>query len=334
MRLLSGLLAGQSFYSVLNGDDSLRERPMQRIIDPLSQMRANIWSREGNLAPLSIKGTGLQGIKYKMPIASAQLKSSILLAGLFTDDDITLIEPAISRDHTERFLDYFGLNLVKKDNKIHLPGSQNKKLDNQDIRIPSDISTASFFIAAALMVENSKLILKNIGVNYTRSGFLDIIKEMGGNVKLLNINNDGLEPAADIKIEYSSLKGVIIEGNIIPRLIDELPIIAVLATQAEGKTIIKDAAELRVKETDRIKAIVTQLTTLGADIVELPDGMIIHGPTNLENNKVLLSYGDHRIAMSLAIACLKVDGSNQIMDTECINNSFPSFEEKLLSLFD
>ena len=332
MRLLTGLLAGQPFYSVLNGDRSLNNRPMKRIIDPLSQMGAYIWSRRGKLAPLSIKGTNLQGINYKMPIASAQLKSSILLAGLYTNEEIILTEPTISRDHTEKFFNYMGLKLIKQDKKIFFPSSEKKVLQNKNIKIPGDISTAAYFIAAALIIENSQLVLQNVGINHTRSGFLDIIKEMGGDFKLVNKRKYGLEPVADIKVNNSKLKGVKIEGDIIPRLIDELPLITVLASHAEGKTIIRDAAELRVKETDRIKAMVNQLSKLGVDIKELPDGMIINGPTTLNNNLDLYSYGDHRVAMSLAVACLKVDGSNIIRDTKCIDNSFPGFETKLKSV--
>ena len=337
MRLLSGLLTGQSFYSVLSGDNSLNNRPMKRIIIPLTQIGGTIWSRSGNFAPLSIKGTGanLKGIRYNMPIASAQLKSSILLAGLYTDENITLIEPAISRDHTEKLFEYMGLRLIKKEGKIHFPGNQLKSLDNRDFKIPGDISAASFFIAAALMVEDSDILIKNVGINHSRSGFLEIVKQMGGNIELINRRTYGLEPVADIRVKHSSLQGVQIDGDIIPRLIDELPLLAVLGSQAKGQTIIRDAAELRVKETDRIEAMVDQLSRLGVNIKELDDGMIINGPNSFNNNLNLRRYGDHRIAMSLAIACLKIKGKNNLIEnTECINNSFPDFEKKLTRLID
>ena len=337
MRLMTGVLTGQPFYSVLTGDSSLRNRPMKRIIIPLTQMGGKIWSRKGKLAPLSIQGGGvnLKGIRYKMPIASAQLKSSILLAGLFTDKEITLVEPAISRDHTENFFEYLGLKLTKQDRKIYFPGNQSKELDNRDIKVPGDISAASFFIAAALMIEGSEILIKNVGINHTRSGFLNIIRQMGGNIELINKRAYGLEPVADIIVKYSQLQGVHIDGEIIPRLIDEVPLLAVLASQAKGKTIIRDAAELRVKETDRISAMVDQLTQLGVDIKELDDGMKINGPNSLNDNLILKSYGDHRIAMALAITCLKVKGKNNLIEnTECINNSFPSFEEKLKLLLN
>ncbi|AZR74186.1 3-phosphoshikimate 1-carboxyvinyltransferase [Anoxybacter fermentans] len=333
MRLLAGLLAPQNFYTVLTGDHSLRHRPMDRVIEPLNRMGAKIWARKGKYAPLSIQGSKLQGINYSLPVASAQVKSAILLAGLYADGDINLIEPGLSRDHTERMLIGFGVDLQKDGNKIHLSGETEKRLYPQDLQIPGDISSAAFFITAGLITSGSEILLKNVGLNPTRSGFIEVVKKMGGEIEFLNPRKMSGEPVADILVKSSKLHGITIEGEIIPRLIDELPIIAVLASQAEGKTIIRDAAELRVKETDRIKAMASELTKLGVEIEELPDGMVVQGPARIRGGVKVHSYGDHRIAMSLAIAGLVADSEIIIQESQCINTSFPEFVKILRSLY-
>lgn len=332
MRLLSGLLAPQRFYTVLTGDSSLRSRPMDRVIKPLAQMGAKIWGRRNCYAPLSIQGVNLSGIDYQLPVASAQVKSAILLAGLYTEEKITLTEPKPSRDHTERLLKTFGIDLVREGLIVSLPASANRQLQPRDISIPGDISSAAFFLAAGLIIPNSTLLLRNVGINPTRSGFLTVIKDMGGYLEILNHQEKSGEPLADILIKTSSLRGITIDSEMVPSLIDELPLIALLASQAEGETIIKDAAELRVKETDRIRATVSQLAELGVQIRELRDGMIIQGPTKLTGGKQVFSYGDHRIAMMLVIAGLLAEGGLTVNGTESIKTSFPQFSELLTNI--
>ncbi len=332
MRLLTGVLAAQKFYSVLTGDDSLRNRPMDRVIEPLSRMGAQIWGRSGYYAPLSIRGTGLNGLTYTLPVASAQVKSAILLAGLYADGDIQISEPGYSRDHTERMLKGFGIELKKERTQILMPYEKERVLEAQDICVPGDISSAAFFIAAGLIVPGSEIYIKNVGINSTRSGILEVIKQMGGNLKILNQHLEGGEPVADILVKSSQLRGVTIAGEIIPTLIDELPIIALLASQAEGETVISDAGELRVKETDRIKAMVMELTKLGVEIIEKPDGMIIHGPATLTGGCMVDSHGDHRIAMTMGIAELLTREGLTMKDRQSINTSFPQFYELLRSL--
>lgn len=332
MRLLSGLLAAQNFYSVLTGDNSLCKRPMDRIIAPLSEMGARIWAEEEKYAPLGIKGSNLQGVTYRPPVASAQVKSAILLAGLFAKGETSVIEPSQSRDHTERMLKDFGVDIEIKKNIISFPGDQNISLEPQDIKVPADISSAAFFIVAALLLPDSELLLKNIGINPTRSGIIEVIKKMGGEIEFLNRSKVSGEPVADILVKSSELKGTIIKGKIIPRLIDEIPIIAVLAARAEGRTIIKDAAELRVKETDRIEALVSEFSKLGVEIKELPDGMIIEGSSAFKGGLNVDSHGDHRIAMSLAIAGLVAEEEIVITNSQVINISFPDFIERLKTL--
>ncbi len=329
MRLLSGLLSAQDFYTVLTGDQSLVTRPMDRVIIPLSAMGAKIWAREDKYAPLSIKGQNLSGIDYKSPVASAQVKSSIILAGLYSDGDIKIVEPGSSRDHTERMLNAFGVNLNIEGHMIELKKKSKLRLSAQEIDIPADISSAAFFIAAALITPNSELILKNIGINPTRSGFLTVIQDMGANIEIFNRRDTGGEPMADIKVSSSDLKAVSIEGDIIPALIDEIPLLAILSTQAEGKTIIRDAEELRVKESDRIKTTCAGLKQLGVSIEELHDGMIINGPVKLDGEAVIDCLYDHRIAMSFAIAGLVSKLPITIENSEAINTSFPEFPDLL-----
>ena len=334
MRLLAGLLASQDFYSVLTGDHSLRKRPMQRIIGPLSKMGAKIWSRRDGLAPLSIKGQNLESMEYRLPVASAQLKSSILLASLKTESKIVIIEPAVSRDHTERMLKGAGIDLEIKENRIILNAAAERKLNHFQIKVPGDISSAAFFIAAGLLADRGELLIKNVGINQTRSGFLEIVKAMKGKIELLNRKDQGGEPTADILVKASKLKAAEVSGEVIPRLIDEIPIISVLAVFAEGKTIIKDAEELRVKETDRIKAVVTEFERLGIEVTENKDGLEIRGPQQVEGGIEVESYHDHRIAMSLAVLALNSKKGFTINGSEVIATSFPNFKELLAEVIE
>lgn len=328
MRLLSGILAGQNFDSELIGDESLSKRPMKRIIEPLTLMGANILSND-NKAPLKIKASKLHSINYNSPIASAQVKSCILLAGLFADGKTTFTEPYISRNHTEILLKYMNANISTNETTVSIEKSE---LNPIEIEICGDISSAAYFIVAALIVPNSQIILKNVGLNPTRTGILDIVKQMGGNLEILSLKEVCGELVGDIKVEHSQLKAIKISGEIIPRLIDEIPIIAVLASQADGETIIADAQDLRNKESDRISTIVNELKKLGAQIQETPDGMIINGRTELLGNCELETYHDHRLAMSLYVAGLITKKEISINGFEWVNISFPEFEELFESL--
>jgi len=323
MRLLSGILAGQNFQSVLTGDESLLRRPMSRIAVPLKLMGADI---KGDYPPLTIRGGALKAIDYSSPIASAQVKSCVLLAGLYADGVTSVTEPILSRDHSERMLELFAAKIKRKGLRVSINGLQ--KLKAADIVVPADISSAAFFIAAGLIVNNSKIRIKSVGINPTRTGILEILKKMNAKIKIENKKN-GAEPSADIVAETSSLRAVTIEGSVLPRAIDELPVIMVLATQAKGVTKILGAKELRVKETDRIKSMSEGLNEMGADIKVIGDDIYIKGPTKLKA-VVLKSLGDHRTAMSFAIAGLIAKGCTVIEDTECILTSFPSFK-KILS---
>ncbi len=326
MRLMAGILAGQDFNSTLTGDQSLSNRPMKRIITPLSLMGAKIKSNEDK-APLEIHGQKLHGIDYTTPIASAQVKSAILLAGLFADDKTSVTEPYLSRNHTELMLSYMGADI--KTDKLTITIGKSELMP-KTIEIPGDISSAAYFIAAALIVPESEIILKNVGLNPTRTGILDILKQMGADIEILDKRTISNELTGDLKVKYSNLKACTIQGDIIPRLIDEIPVIAVLATQAEGQTVIKDAQDLRNKESDRIKAIVTELKKFGADIEETPDGMIINGKTKLTGGIETETYHDHRLAMSLYIAGLLCSKEILIKDFDWVKISFPEFER----LFD
>ena len=322
MRLMSGILAGQSFNSTLIGDESLSKRPMKRIIEPLTLMGANIKSNQ-NKAPLEIYGEKLHGIDYKTPIASAQVKSAILLAGLFAEGKTSVTEPYLSRNHTELMLSYMGANIETTNTITTI---QKSTLEPKTLEICGDISSAAYFIVAGLIVPNSQIILKNVGLNPTRTGIIDVVKSMGGNIEILDQRLVSNELVGDIKIQYSELQSTTIQGEIIPRLIDEIPIIAVLATQANGTTIIKDAQDLRNKESDRITAIVTELKKLGANIEETPDGMLIHGKTPLIGDSSVETYHDHRLAMSLYVAGLICKNEILINEFEWVNISFPEFE--------
>lgn len=316
MRLVSGILAGQDFDSVLTGDESLSKRPMRRIIEPLTLMGADIKSVDGH-APLTIRGRKLHGIEYKSSLSSAQVKSCVLLAGLNAEGKTTFIEPYPSRDHTERMLKYLGANIGKT---TIYPS----ELISKDIEVVGDISSAAFFIVAGLIVPGSDFVIKNVGINPTRTGILDIIKS---GITLFNQREVAGEPCADIRVQYNdSLKGCVIEGDIIPRLIDELPIIAVLASQAEGETIVKNAGDLRNKESDRITCLVKELSKIGVDIEERPDGFVVRGgKSKLIGGKELESYHDHRLAMSFYVASLLCKEENKINGFEWTNISFPEF---------
>lgn len=328
MRLMSGILAGQKFNSILTGDESLSKRPMARVLKPLKEMGANIES-DGR-APLKIFGQNLHGIDYVSELASAQVKSCVLLAGLHAQGKTSFSEPYLSRNHTELMLKYLGANIQTYENIVKIEKSQ---LTPKNITVAGDISSAAFFIVSALIVPDSEIILKNVGLNPTRTGILDVVKAMGADVEILDKRLVSNEEVGDIKIKYSELKGCVIEGDIIPRLIDELPVIAVLATQAQGQTIIKDASDLRHKESDRIKAIVTELKKLGADIEENPDGFIINGgKCGLKGKVEVETYHDHRLAMSLYVAGLICENPISINGFEWANISFPEFEQLFANL--
>ena len=328
-RLISGILAGQNFDSEIIGDESLSKRPMKRIILPLTQMGAKIDSVDNHL-PMTIHGQKLHGIIYPSPIASAQVKSSILLAGLNAEGNTTVIEPAQSRNHTELMLKYLDADILTYKNEVTVSPSV---LTAKDIEIVGDISSAAFFITAGLIVQGSDFVIKNVGINPTRTGILDVVKRMGGGVNIINKHVVSGEDCADIHVKYSdSLKGCVIEGEDIPRLIDELPVIAVLASQAEGETVVKDAQDLRNKEADRITCLVAELKKIGVNIEETPDGFIIYGKSKLTGNAELETYHDHRLAMSFYIAGLICENEIAINGFEWTNISFPEFEELICKL--
>lgn len=329
-RLMLGLLASSSFHSVMAGDESIAKRPMKRIINPLRQMGADIRGRQdGQFTPLAVQGTELKAIEYTLPVASAQVKSAVLLAALKADGKTVVIEPVPTRDHTEIMLEHFGAKINRTaDGRIELEGGQ--KLTGAQVQIPGDISSAAFMIGAALITADSTVELTNVGINPTRTGILDVIEQMGADFDIEELETAG-ELAANLTIRSSLLKGIEIGGGLIPRLIDEIPLIALIATQAEGRTVIKDAEELRVKETDRISAVVAELSKMGADITATEDGMIINGPSQLRGAS-MKSYGDHRLGMMAAVAALIADGEVEIDDPECISVSFPNFVEEMNSL--
>ncbi len=325
-RLISGILAGNPFFSVLTGDDSLKQRPMARVINPLKEMGARITARQGDkYLPMAIKGGELRAIRYEMPVASAQVKSCLILAGLYADGITIITEPQKSRDHTERMLKAMGAEITAEGLTINVQGFEGSRLNPVDITIPSDFSSAAFFLVASLIIPDSEILIKDVCVNPTRTGLLVVIKNMGGDVRLENIRDVSGEPVADIYCNTaSSLKAVKIEKNIIPSLIDEFPVLCILASQAEGVTEIRGAEELRVKESDRIKAMATELRKMGVELEEYPDGIAIKGKTGLKGATVN-SYGDHRIAMSFSIAALIADGVTIINNPECVDISFPQF---------
>ena len=329
-RLISGILSGQAFETTLTGDASIQKRPMGRIIEPLSQMGASITSLSGNgCAPLRIQGRPLHGIHYTTKVASAQVKSSILLAGLYADTPTSVTEPALSRNHSELMLHFFGADVKSEGTTATI--QPEPKLIGQKVQVPGDISSAAYFIAAGCITPDSELLIQNVGTNLTRDGILHVCKMMNANVTLLNENTDSGEPTADLLVRTSSLQGCIIEGDLIPTLIDELPIIAVMACFAEGTTVIRDAAELKVKESDRIAVMTENLTAMGAKVTATDDGMIIEGGHTL-HGAVVDSHLDHRIAMSFAVAALNADGETEILGADCVNISYPAFYRDLLKI--
>ncbi|PGS48880.1 3-phosphoshikimate 1-carboxyvinyltransferase [Bacillus sp. AFS041924] len=329
-RLMMGILSGLPFHSVIIGDESIGKRPMKRVTKPLKMMGASIDGREdATYTPISIRGGSLNSISYASPVSSAQVKSSILLAGLFANGTTVVTEPEKSRDHTERMLEAFGCELEVGGNTVSINGNQ--ELIATDVIVPGDISSAAFFLVAGSIVPNSEILLKNVGVNPTRTGILTVLERMGANITLEDEKVVNGEPIANIRVKSSNLKSTVIGGAEIPTCIDELPILALAAAIAEGETIIKDAEELRVKETDRIQTVVTELTNLGVSIEATKDGMIIQGNSSLKGANVH-SHGDHRMGMMLSIAALLAKGETIIENTECIAVSFPNFKEQLNDL--
>ena len=329
-RLMLGILATRPFHSVVIGDDSIAKRPMARVTGPLRDMGSYIDGREnGNFTPLAVRGGATKGIAYQSKVASAQVKSAILLAGLQSEGVTSVTEPALSRDHTERMLEAYGVEVKRDGLTVSVEGGQT--LTAQNIIVPGDISSAAFFLVAAAIVPESNITLEGVGLNPSRSGIIDVLEQMGASIIITNERVAGGEPIADISISSSNLRGIEISGDLIPRLIDEIPIIAVLASQAEGKTIIRDAEELKVKETNRIDTVVSELTKLGATITATDDGMVIEGRSSLHGAAVS-SFGDHRIGMAMAIAGLIADGEVVIERSEAIAVSYPSFFEHLNTL--
>ena len=323
IRLLSGILSGQNFSSVISGDASIEQRPMNRILLPLRQMNANILASSSDMyAPLNISPSLLKSTTYHSPVASAQVKSAVLLAGLYAEGETSVIEPTLSRNHTELMLQGFGGYVKSENNKATVQG--NPSLQSLNICVPGDISSAAFFLVAGLLVPNSEIYMENVGVNPTRAGIITVLQNMGGDITLHNHRVECGEPVCDILVRSSDLHGISIGGNIIPTLIDELPVIAVAACFAKGTTVISDAQELRVKECDRIAAMTAELSKMGATISATEDGMIIEGTGALQGHEVE-SYGDHRVAMSLAIAGLVSTGETVINNPTCVNISFPQF---------
>ncbi len=330
-RLISGILSGQPFTTTLTGDASIQKRPMGRIIKPLSMMGANIRSIGDNgCAPLEITPAKLSGIHYESPVASAQVKSSIILAGLYADGITKVTEPTLSRNHTEIMLKSFGADISSDAATATATLTPGNELFGRKIVVPGDISSAAYFLVAGLIVPGSEILIKNVGINETRDGILRALLAMGADITLLNEDRKG-EPVADLLVKSSSLHGTVIEGDIIPTLIDEIPVLAIAAAFAEGETVIKDAAELKVKESDRIAVMTENLTALGCDITATDDGMIIKGGKELHGGKVK-SYDDHRIAMSFAVAALSIDGEVDIDGADCVNISYPCFYSDLASI--
>ena len=329
-RLICGILAAQDFDVTLTGDESICRRPMKRIMEPLSMMGAKIRSIHCNdCAPLAITGCRIHGIHYQSPVASAQVKSAVLLAGLYAEGETRVTESYISRNHSELMLSAFGADIRTENTTAVLrPGNALKGLC---ITVPGDISSAAFFIAAALIVPNSEVLIRNVGINPTRDGILHVCRQMNGNISILNRKNESGEPTADLLVRSSALQGTVIEGSIIPTLIDELPMLAAMACYAKGTTVIRDAAELKVKESNRITVMAENLRAMGADVTETEDGMIIHGGRPL-HGAVIDSKKDHRIAMTFAVTALAAEGETEILDADCVNISYPGFYSDLARL--
>ncbi len=330
LRLLTGVLAGQQFFTVLTGDASLRSRPMGRIVKPLQLMGAHIQGRNGGaLAPLAVTGSRLKGSDYVSPVASAQIKSAVLLAGLFAEGETRFSEPLQSRDHTERMFRFLGIPFDVEGNSIRVTGGQS--FQAKDFFVPGDLSAAAFFIVGASIVPDSEVRIPNIGLNPARTGILDILTEMGANIQIDNQRDESGEPVGDLVIRTARLHGIAIGASQVPKTIDEFPIFCVAAALAEGKTTVTGAEELRVKETDRIQAMATELKKLNVAIEETPDGFVVQGRSSLRGGHCQ-SYGDHRVAMAISIAGLTANSPTVIDDTDCIETSFPGFHGKLLEL--
>lgn len=331
MRLSLGILAGQQFFSVITGDSSLRRRPMARVTEPLRKMGAYVAGRKGGgFAPLAVRGGCLKPVSHISPVASAQVKSAVLLAGLFADGQTSVTEPYRSRDHTELMLGHFGADLGIEEKTVYISGRP--RLEGRRLRVPGDISSAAFLITAAALLPGSDLTVRGVGINQTRSGIIDVLEMMGADIKIINPREDGGEQVADIRVRYAGrLRGVSIGGEIIPRLIDEIPVLAAVAASAEGKTEIRDAAELKVKESNRIAAAARLLAGFGTVVAELDDGLMIKGGRALEGC-CCDSQGDHRIAMAAAVAGLLANGLTVVRGAECIDVSFPGFSEILGSI--
>lgn len=330
IRLMLGILAGTPFHACLQGDDSIAKRPMKRVTEPLRLMGAALDGRmDGTYTPISVRGSGLKSINYVSSVASAQVKSAILLAGLQAEGTTAVTEPHLSRDHTERMLEAFGAQVERDERTVSIQGGQ--QLKGTTVHVPGDISSAAFFLVAGAIVPNSQITIQNTGLNPTRTGIIDVLKRMGANIEITNISTLSSEPRGDLHITASELKGIEIGGEIIPRLIDEIPIIALAATQAEGITIIKDAHELKVKETNRIDTVVQELKKMGARIEATEDGMVIHGKTALRGADVS-SHGDHRIGMMLAVASCIAEGETTLHHPEAVAVSYPNFFEQLEQL--
>lgn len=339
IRLLTGLLSGQDFFSILTGDDSIRRRPMGRVVKPLREMGAVIGGRKGGeLAPLAITGSDLHGIEYTSPVSSAQIKSSLLLAGLFAQGETRYREPRLSRDHTERMFQFFGIPLAREADVLVLQGRPTVGWRGVEVTIPGDFSAAAFFIVGATIVQGSDVTIYNVGMNPTRTGLIDVMRTMGADIQVLGLREAAGEPVGDLRVRSAPLKGVTIGHDLIPKTIDEFPVLCVAAAVAEGDTVISGAEELRVKESDRIATMSRELKAMGALIEERPDGMIIHGAGRSgENGKLKASdkaqsHGDHRVAMSLAIGGLTAEQSMTIADTSCVDTSFPNFPNTLAAL--
>ena len=338
IRLMAGLLAGQGFFTVLTGDESIRRRPMGRVVKPLRAMGATIAGRKGGeLAPLAITGTRLKGMSYESPVASAQIKSSLLFASLYADGLTTISEPRLSRDHTERMFAYFGIPFHRDGCTVRIEGRHSIRWSGKTVVVPGDLSAAAFFIVGASIVPDSDVTVLSVGMNPTRTGLLDILRQMGAHIEVLNPREEAGEPVADLRVRSMPLRGVQIGPEQIPQTIDEFPILCVAAAVADGETVITGAEELRVKESDRIATMAAELRAMGARIEERPDGMVIQGLGRKGANGAITgatcaSHGDHRVAMSVAIGALTAAQPTQIQGTACIETSFPNFDRKLLEL--
>ncbi len=327
LRLMLGVLAGQSFFAVVTGDESIRRRPMRRVTEPLKESGASIWGRDNeNLAPLAIRGGLVKPVKFVSPVPSAQIKSAVLLAGLYAKGVTSVWEPVKSRDHTERMLKYFGAEIDVQNLAVQITGQP--ELKARPVVVPGDISSAAFFLVAGAIVPGSVVTIKGVGINPTRDGIIEVLRNMGADISVNNRREQTGEPVADVTVRGTALKGITVGGDLIPRLIDELPVIAVAAAVAGGITEIRDAAELKVKETNRITTVIRELSKFGVVIEELPDGMRIHGSRQLYG-ATCDSHGDHRIAMAMAVAGLVAEGRTKIHNIECIDVSFPGFEKIL-----